>query len=92
MTRINPALDPRELARQFKREHGRSQIRDFLSREDAEWTYQELAENTPWGMAFNDGERVEQFSAEQLKQLLGVDVAAAMQRLSLPAGHKPEHG
>ena len=31
-------------------------------------------------------------TAEQLKQMLGVDVAAAVQRLALPAGHKPERG
>lgn len=31
-------------------------------------------------------------TAEQLKQMLGVDVAAAVQRLSLPAGGKPERG
>ncbi|MBL9018236.1 MAG: flotillin family protein [Myxococcales bacterium] len=31
-------------------------------------------------------------TAEQLKQMLGVDVAAAVQRLSLPAGQKPERG
>ena len=31
-------------------------------------------------------------TAEQLKQMLGVDVAAAVQRLALPGGQKPERG
>ena len=75
MTRINPALDAGQLARQFQRERGRSQVRDFLAAEDAEWTYQQLAEHTPWGLAYNDGERVEQLSAEQLTRLAPDQVA-----------------
>ena len=45
MIRINPALDAGKLARQFRRESGRMQVRDFLAAEDAEWTYEQLADN-----------------------------------------------
>jgi hypothetical protein len=69
MTRINPALDAGKLARQFKRAGGRSQIRDFLAAEDAEWTYDQLANHTPWGLVFNVGGRVEELSNEQLMRL-----------------------
>jgi SM-20-related protein len=69
MTRINPALDAGKLARQFKREHGRSQIRDFLGAEEAEWTYDQLAGQTPWGLVYNVGGRVEELSNAQLGRM-----------------------
>lgn len=69
MIRINPALDAGKLARQFKREHGRSQIRDFLAAEDAEWIYDQLANHTPWGLVYNVGGAVEELSNEQLSRL-----------------------
>jgi Rps23 Pro-64 3,4-dihydroxylase Tpa1-like proline 4-hydroxylase len=79
MIRINPALDAGPLARQFKRARGRLQIRDFLAAEEAEWTYDQLANHTPWGLVYNVGGRVEVVSheqlirmpAEQLQQLAG---------------------
>jgi SM-20-related protein len=79
MIRINPALDAGKLAGHFKRERGRLQIRDFLAAEAAEWTYEQLAGHTPWGLAYNVGGRVEELSherlirlpAEQLHQLAG---------------------
>jgi Rps23 Pro-64 3,4-dihydroxylase Tpa1-like proline 4-hydroxylase len=80
MTRINPALDAGKLARQFKRERGRSQIRDFLAAEDAEWTHEQLAEHTPWGLVFNDGDRVQELTNEQLQQL------TPQQRAQMAAG------
>jgi SM-20-related protein len=69
MTRINPALDAGKLARQFKRERGRLQIRDFLAAEEAEWTYDQLANRTPWGLVYNVGGAVEDLSNEQLARL-----------------------
>ena len=69
MIRINPALQAGKLARQFKRAHGRMQVRDFLAAEEAEWTYEQLAGNTPWGLVFNDGGKVEQLSNAQLMRL-----------------------
>lgn len=69
MTRINPALDAGSLAAQFQREHGRSQIRDFLAAEDAEEVYEQLAKNTPWGLVFNEGNSVVDLSYEQMVSL-----------------------
>jgi Rps23 Pro-64 3,4-dihydroxylase Tpa1-like proline 4-hydroxylase len=69
MTRINPALDAATLAQQFERERGRSQIRDFLAAEDAEWTWDQLANHTPWGLVYNDGGRVVELSYEQMVAL-----------------------
>jgi Rps23 Pro-64 3,4-dihydroxylase Tpa1-like proline 4-hydroxylase len=69
MTRINPALDPAKLARQFRRDHGRSQIRDFLAAEEAEWTWDQLANHTPWGLVYNIGDRVDEVSHEQLTRM-----------------------
>lgn len=69
MVRINPALDAGRLGRQFKRAGGRLQVRDFLAAEDAEWTYDQLANHTPWGLVFNVGGKVEQLSKAQLMQL-----------------------
>ena len=79
MTRINPALDAGKLARQFKRER-RMQIRDFLAAEDAEWTWDQLANHTPWGLVFNEGGRVVELSEQQLAQL------SPQQRSQLAAG------
>jgi Rps23 Pro-64 3,4-dihydroxylase Tpa1-like proline 4-hydroxylase len=69
MTRLNPALDAATLAAQFQREHGRMQLRDFLAPEDAEWTFDQLASNTPWGLVFNDADRVVDLSYEQMVAL-----------------------
>lgn len=69
MTQINPDLDAGKLATAFQRAGGRMQIRDFLAAEDAEWTFDQLANHTPWGLAFNDGDYVEGLSAEQLEKL-----------------------
>jgi SM-20-related protein len=84
MTRINPALDAGKLARQFKRDRGRMQIRDFLGPEEAEWTWQQLAERTPWGMVFNEGGGVVELSNEQLgrmtPQQLGQIAAGVIER------------
>ena len=79
MTRINPALDAGKLARQFKRER-RMQIRDILAAEDAEWTWDQLANHTPWGLVFNEGGRVVELSERQLAQL------SPQQRSQLAAG------
>jgi SM-20-related protein len=71
MTRINPALDPAALAAQFQRDGGRLQVRDFLAPEDAEATWEQLAGNTPWGLVYNDGNRVEALTYEQMTRLTG---------------------
>jgi Rps23 Pro-64 3,4-dihydroxylase Tpa1-like proline 4-hydroxylase len=65
---LNPALDAGKLARRYKRAGGRLQIRDFLAAEAAEWTYETLAEHTPWGLVYNAGDRVEVLSNEQLRR------------------------
>jgi len=66
MIRINPALDAAKLAEQFKREGGRSQLRDFLAAEASEWTWNQLANHTPWGLVYNIGGQVVELSHEQL--------------------------
>jgi SM-20-related protein len=71
MTRINPALDPAKLAAQFRRENGRAQLRDFLAPDEAEWVYNELATNTPWGLVFNEADRVVDLPYEQMIALSG---------------------
>ena len=68
--RIDPARDARTLGREFKSAR-RMQIRDFLAAEDAEWTWDQLAHHTPWGMVYNVGNRVEELSNAQLRQLAG---------------------
>jgi SM-20-related protein len=69
MIRINPALDAGQLADEFAQSHGRAQVRDVLAADGAEWTWQQLAETTPWGLVFNDGARVEELSNAQLGRL-----------------------
>ena len=84
MTRINPALDASALARQFRRARGRAQIRDFLDPEAAEWTYDQLANHTPWGLVYNIGNRVEELTYQQMiglpPQQLGQLAAGVIER------------
>ncbi|MDQ2780552.1 MAG: 2OG-Fe(II) oxygenase [Pseudomonadota bacterium] len=47
----------------------RGQVRDFFSDDCAEQILQHLSADTPWGLAFNQGDRVTQLSAEQVGAL-----------------------
>lgn len=68
MYTINSALDVNELARDYAVRR-RLQIRDFLAEESAERIFHHLSAETPWGVAFNNGEKVIQLSAAQASQL-----------------------
>jgi Rps23 Pro-64 3,4-dihydroxylase Tpa1-like proline 4-hydroxylase len=84
---INPSLDRDELARQYAG-RGRLQIRDFLAPESAERIHEILANETPWGVAYNEGTRVVQLSAEQARQL----TAEQRQRVSASINERARHG
>lgn len=68
MTRINPALDVASLAAEFSAS-GRMQIRDFLVAEEAERVHDQLLTQTPWGLVYNVGGRVEELSNQQLGRM-----------------------
>lgn len=68
MTRINPALDAAALATEFAAS-GRMQIRDFLVAEEAERVHEQLLNQTPWGLVYNVGGRVEELSNQQLGRM-----------------------
>jgi SM-20-related protein len=53
---LNPALDRALFAAEFAR-HGRVQIPQLLNRESAQRVYSCLAEETPYSLIFNDGEK-----------------------------------
>lgn len=74
MIRLNPAHDPEALSSVFT-ERRRLQIRDFLVEEDAERIYQMLIEQTPWWIAFNDGEKVIELTPEQTARLTQQEAA-----------------
>jgi Rps23 Pro-64 3,4-dihydroxylase Tpa1-like proline 4-hydroxylase len=76
MTRINPALDAGKLGKAFRRAGGRIQVRDFLAADDAEWTYDQLLNKTPWGLVFNEGGQVTELSNTQLGQMSGEQIGA----------------
>jgi len=68
MIRINPALQAAELAMDFAG-RARMQIRDFLIPDDAERVHEVLAKQTPWWLAYNVGDKVEQLPPELLHRL-----------------------
>jgi Rps23 Pro-64 3,4-dihydroxylase Tpa1-like proline 4-hydroxylase len=74
--KLNPSLDASALAEQF-REKRRIQIRDFLS-PDAAPAFLEELQSLPWGLAFNDGERVVQLHADQVARLGNQEAATIM--------------
>jgi SM-20-related protein len=65
---FNPALDVPRLARDYARK-GRLQIREIFTAETADAMLAMLTQETPWGIAFNDGDRVVQLDAAQLARL-----------------------
>ena len=68
MFQFNPDLDPRALGDQL-RERRRLQIRDILPSADAERAYKILYDDTPWWVAYNVGDRVNQMPPEQFARL-----------------------
>jgi SM-20-related protein len=73
---LNPSLDAGQLARRYN-EKGRIQIRDFLTADSAQAILAELKE-LPWGMAYNEGERVVQLHADALGRLGNREAALIM--------------
>ncbi len=69
MIRFNPALDAAKLNREYKRAGGLLQVRDVLAAEGAEAVHELLLNQTPWGLVFNDGNRVQELSNEQLGRM-----------------------
>jgi Rps23 Pro-64 3,4-dihydroxylase Tpa1-like proline 4-hydroxylase len=74
--KLNPSLDAAGLAELY-RENGRIQIKDFLSPSSALAVLEEL-QSLPWGLVFNDGDRVVQLHADQVAQLSNREAAAIM--------------
>lgn len=68
MIGLNPALKIDALAADYGR-RGRLQIRDFLIDEDAARIYEILASQTPWWVAYNEGDRVEQLAPQYMESL-----------------------
>jgi SM-20-related protein len=66
--RLNPSLDVASLAEGYRAKN-RLQIRNVLTEESAERILRHLREDTPWGVAFNDGDRVVELSMQQASAL-----------------------
>ena len=73
---LNPSLDVAGLAKRY-REKGRIQIKDFLAPESAQAVLAEL-QSLPWGLAYNDGDRVVQLHADELERLGNREAAEIM--------------
>jgi SM-20-related protein len=73
---LNPSLDATRLAERY-REHGRIQIKDFLAPGSALAVLEEL-QSLPWGLCYNDGDRVVQLHADQVAQLGNREAADIM--------------
>ena len=65
---LNRTLDVASLATSYSVK-GRLQVRDFFAEESAERILGHLVTSTPWGIAFNEGDRVIQLSTQQAAQL-----------------------
>jgi SM-20-related protein len=76
LIRLNPRLDPSELARDYARK-GRLQIRDLLVPEDA-IQIREALSRAPYSVAFNEGATVHRLSADDQARLSRDQVAAMM--------------
>ena len=65
--KLNPSLDATGLAERY-REKGRIQIKDFLAPDSAIAVFEEL-QSLPWGLVYNDGDRVVQLHSDQVARL-----------------------
>ena len=65
---LNPDLDVDALARQLQ-EQRRLQVRDIFVPETAEQIHAMLAEQTPWWLVYNEGDRAVQIPHDQLTRL-----------------------
>jgi Rps23 Pro-64 3,4-dihydroxylase Tpa1-like proline 4-hydroxylase len=74
MFQFNPDLDPRALGDQLL-ERRRHQISDIHPTEDAERAFSILYDDTPWWVAYNVGDRVNQMPPEQFARLNPMQVS-----------------
>jgi Rps23 Pro-64 3,4-dihydroxylase Tpa1-like proline 4-hydroxylase len=65
---LNSALDLDALTAAFAAER-RLQVPDFLDAPSAVWTWDQLANATPWGLVFNEGGRVVELDNAQLRAM-----------------------
>jgi len=65
---LNPNLDLNALAQTFSA-RGRVQVEDFLALEDAERLHDSLVREQQWRLTFNVGQKVFEFSPEELNAL-----------------------
>ncbi len=65
---LNPELNPAGLAEAYSK-NGRLQVRDFLREPAAEAILEALEAQTPWGLCFNDGDRVVELDADRVARL-----------------------
>lgn len=75
MIRLNPALDAAKLAPDYA-DKKRLQVRGILEEDSAERIHRMLADETPWWVAFNEGDEVHQFTPEQVRGLTESEAAA----------------
>jgi SM-20-related protein len=66
--KLNPALDIGALAQTYAAKR-RMQVRDFFEEESAERIHRMLVEETPWWVAFNEGNQVHQLPPEEARRL-----------------------
>jgi len=84
MLRLNPDLDPNVLAGELAGRR-RLQIRDIFETESAERIYTMLAEQTPWWVVFNEGEKVHQLPPEYLARLSETQVNEIIEAINYRA-------
>jgi len=65
---LNPDLNPTNLSRRYAAKQ-RIQIPNILTQPAAERLYRCLTKETPWGVVYNEGDRVVQVMSEQLRAL-----------------------
>ncbi len=65
---FNPDLDLEPLAAELARDR-RLQVRDLFAEPDANAIHAQLAENVPWSIVHNEGDRVRRWSAEDLARM-----------------------
>jgi SM-20-related protein len=70
---FNPALDLDALAGELARDR-RLQIRDVFAAETADRIHEMLATKTPWWLAYNVGEKVEQLSPDAMSRMRPDDI------------------
>jgi SM-20-related protein len=82
--RLNQAHDPEALALEYGQAR-RIQIRDLLEEQSAEHIYGLLSGQTPWWVAFNEGEQVHQLPPDQVRGLTQAEIARMIEGIQIRA-------